>query len=226
MVRLKKDIDNSQDLDLDLFENFGKENIIQKLVEKYFREFKLSGKLEKIINYNFPVIDEEDVKQEISCEVIKAIKNLDPKKRKIQNPSHLANILRKSVMQVFTNYINMGANRIERYIKSSDGGYKLSEKEFYLSTKNSKRHRLPSVSYRKEVYLEDLLNNNGNQKDSKYLVDPEECDYYDMSSSLFDSLVYDFDEESIENSSTKRSIINEIDSILKNFNKTEVKHVS
>lgn len=106
-------------------------NLVIKLTDYIFTRFKKEGKIQRILEYNYTV-EEEDIYNDIALSVIEFLKSLDYKllPGNGKNEQTLYYSAYKHSMKVFTNYVQKGSNQISRIVKIKDGYKIITDREF------------------------------------------------------------------------------------------------
>ncbi|MFH8132367.1 MAG: hypothetical protein QW321_02050 [Candidatus Aenigmatarchaeota archaeon] len=132
---------------------------------------KKNGKLQRILEYAGPIIEEADIFQDLFIVAYEELKCLNPTKLKSKNGNRDENLIKSVVksklLSVFTQYIHKGEDKIERIIEDYNGRtFKVTDKEFYKVRKNIKR--LNSLSKRNTISIEELVpgDKDGKKRDS------------------------------------------------------------
>ncbi|MFH8120149.1 MAG: hypothetical protein QXS37_05090 [Candidatus Aenigmatarchaeota archaeon] len=141
------------------------------VAQEYMEYLKKNGKLQRILEYAGPIIEEADIFQDLFIVAYEELKCLNPTKLKSKNGNRDENLIKSVVksklLSVFTQYIHKGEDKIERIIEDYNGRtFKVTDKEFYKVRKNIKR--LNSLSKRNTISIEELVpgDKDGKKRDS------------------------------------------------------------
>lgn len=141
------------------------------VAQEYMEYLKKNGKLQRMLEYVGPVIEEADIFQDLFIVAYEELKYLNPTKLKSKNGNRdenlIKSVIKSKLLSVFTQYIHKGEDKIERIIEDYNGRtFKVTDKEFYKVRKNIKR--LNSLSKRNTISIEELVpgDKDGKKRDS------------------------------------------------------------
>lgn len=144
--------------------------IAYDITQEYMDYLRKTGKLQRILEYEGPAIEEQDVFNTIFCVAYEELKCLTPTRLKNKNGNGdinlMKSVIKSKLLSVFTHYIHKGADKIERIVEDYNGRtFRITDREFYRVRKDIKR--LNSLSKRNTISIEELVpeDKNGKKRD-------------------------------------------------------------